>query len=504
MTIKEMEARTGLPRANIRYYESQGLLSPARGENGYRDYSRADGETLLKIKLLRQLGFSLEEVQALQHGDRELSAALEQRLAGLTGEREELERKTRTCREMREDGARYDTLDASHYLERLARPADGSFRADGPAPEVLPEDRVPRRRAPFRRLLARQLDGMLYAALVTLVFQIVFRVNIARIGAGMDILRTVLSVLLMLLAEAALLHRFGTTPGKALFGLRVVREDGSPLSWGQAFRRCGLLACILATAQVLAVLFPLPAGLLWCGYLAWCAWKDKDMPWQGEEELYLEGSTPDAPYWERAVSRFKLLGVLACFALCIGLMVLGDLLASAPRYRGPGLTQAQFVSNYNQVLEYASGGSPSRVLLEDGSLVRPQEAPGNFTFYLDDFPAPEFSFTREGERLTSVTLTRSFQDSGERDFSLATIPRDEMGLTVLALLWEQLGPWEARRLAAQLQERTGDFLYEVPGARIDCAMDFQGYAQLSDGRLLALEDQSHSYRFRFTVALTGE
>ena len=40
MTIKEIEDRTGLPRANIRFYESQGLIAPSRGENGYRDYPR--------------------------------------------------------------------------------------------------------------------------------------------------------------------------------------------------------------------------------------------------------------------------------------------------------------------------------------------------------------------------------------------------------------------------------------------------------------------------------
>ena len=39
MTIKEAEIRTGLARANIRYYEEQGFFTPARGENGYRDYS---------------------------------------------------------------------------------------------------------------------------------------------------------------------------------------------------------------------------------------------------------------------------------------------------------------------------------------------------------------------------------------------------------------------------------------------------------------------------------
>ena len=32
MTIKEMEARTGMTRANIRFYESRGMLSPKRGD----------------------------------------------------------------------------------------------------------------------------------------------------------------------------------------------------------------------------------------------------------------------------------------------------------------------------------------------------------------------------------------------------------------------------------------------------------------------------------------
>ena len=42
MTIKEIEAATGLPRANIRYYESEGFLHPERGSNGYRDFSQND------------------------------------------------------------------------------------------------------------------------------------------------------------------------------------------------------------------------------------------------------------------------------------------------------------------------------------------------------------------------------------------------------------------------------------------------------------------------------
>ena len=55
MTIKEIETLSGLPRANIRYYESEGLIAPKRAENGYREYSQADAEVLLRVKLLRAL-----------------------------------------------------------------------------------------------------------------------------------------------------------------------------------------------------------------------------------------------------------------------------------------------------------------------------------------------------------------------------------------------------------------------------------------------------------------
>ena len=42
MTIKEIETLAEMPRANIRFYESEGLLSPARNVNGYRDYSKEE------------------------------------------------------------------------------------------------------------------------------------------------------------------------------------------------------------------------------------------------------------------------------------------------------------------------------------------------------------------------------------------------------------------------------------------------------------------------------
>ena len=79
MNIKEIEARSGLTRANIRYYEQEGLIAPARRENKYRDYSEEDLETLLRVALLRSLGFSLEESRRLQSGEADFAAAMRAR-----------------------------------------------------------------------------------------------------------------------------------------------------------------------------------------------------------------------------------------------------------------------------------------------------------------------------------------------------------------------------------------------------------------------------------------
>ena len=86
MTIKEIETLSGLPRANIRYYEAEGLITPRRAENGYRDYSQADADTLLRIKLLRALGLTIEQLKTLACGEAALDAVLAERLQAMQQE----------------------------------------------------------------------------------------------------------------------------------------------------------------------------------------------------------------------------------------------------------------------------------------------------------------------------------------------------------------------------------------------------------------------------------
>ena len=164
MTSKEMESRSGVPRANIRYYEAEGLLSPARRGNGYRDYSEEDLRTLEKIKLLRRLGVSVEELRALGAGEADLAAVLDRRLAELGGEQASLERVRQVCGDLRRTGATYAALDPGQYLADLdapALPGEGGlwWRA---VPAELPEaDTLPTVHSAFRRFFARLFDEFL-------------------------------------------------------------------------------------------------------------------------------------------------------------------------------------------------------------------------------------------------------------------------------------------------------------------------------------------------------
>lgn len=65
MNIGLAASETGLPAKTIRYYEDIGLVHPARGENGYRDYADTDVHKLRFLHRARSLGFTIEECRQL-------------------------------------------------------------------------------------------------------------------------------------------------------------------------------------------------------------------------------------------------------------------------------------------------------------------------------------------------------------------------------------------------------------------------------------------------------
>ena len=64
MRIAELEARTGVGRHALRFYEREGLLvGVKRRANNYREYSEATVRDVTLLQQLQSLGFSLQEIR---------------------------------------------------------------------------------------------------------------------------------------------------------------------------------------------------------------------------------------------------------------------------------------------------------------------------------------------------------------------------------------------------------------------------------------------------------
>ena len=120
MKINEVEALVGITKKNIRFYEAEGLLTPRRNsENCYRDYGEAEVETLRRIKLLRKLGFPLEEIRQMQTGSRTVGDGMRRHLVTLEREQENLRSAAQLCAGLTDCAEKLDALDAQSLLEKM-------------------------------------------------------------------------------------------------------------------------------------------------------------------------------------------------------------------------------------------------------------------------------------------------------------------------------------------------------------------------------------------------
>lgn len=65
-TIKQTAEKMGIPADTLRYYDKEGIISPKRSENGYRQYSDNDISTLKNIIVMRYAHFSLAEMKSIE------------------------------------------------------------------------------------------------------------------------------------------------------------------------------------------------------------------------------------------------------------------------------------------------------------------------------------------------------------------------------------------------------------------------------------------------------
>lgn len=112
MTIKEIEQITGLTRSNIRFYEKEKLISPARNAgNGYREYSEEDVKTIQKVAYLRTLGISVEDIRRLSNKEADLYDVVKRQKQILDQQLSELETAKVMCERMLSSNEKIDYED---------------------------------------------------------------------------------------------------------------------------------------------------------------------------------------------------------------------------------------------------------------------------------------------------------------------------------------------------------------------------------------------------------
>lgn len=119
MRIGELSRRTETPRRLLRYYEEQGLISPDREANGYRDYGEALVDRVLQIRgllaaglptrIIRQILPCLVAPRAIHFDE-----ATPEMLATLEQERDRMTERIRTLERNRDA--------VSDYLARVRGP----------------------------------------------------------------------------------------------------------------------------------------------------------------------------------------------------------------------------------------------------------------------------------------------------------------------------------------------------------------------------------------------
>lgn len=115
-TVKEVSSLTGVSIRALHYYDTIGLLPPAKiTESGYRLYDDKALERLQMILLFRELKFPLKDIQKiLDSPDFDRGKALEQQIMLLTLQKEHFENLISLAREIQRTGVK-NMLDFSAF-----------------------------------------------------------------------------------------------------------------------------------------------------------------------------------------------------------------------------------------------------------------------------------------------------------------------------------------------------------------------------------------------------
>ncbi len=478
--INEMETRSGMERANIRFYEREGLITPKRLDNGYRDYSEEDLQIILRIKLLRSLHVSLEEIKGLKDKSRDLADILSQQIIKLDQEKQDAAYAQDVCRAMQEDRVSFENLDAKKYLDGINQ----TIKETGSSYFSVNSDKVPQVFHPWRRFFARMLDFSIYGILWSAILAFAFHINLTGRGNWGNLLDSFMAATIMLFLEPLWLHFFATTPGKAILGLRIETPDGPKLSYGKGFARTwGVISAGMGCNIPILNLIRLWQSHKRCSEYEVQPWDEaiaytfKNRKWQGL--LYIGGYA-------------------AIFAVLLTIISAQHL----PPNRGD-LTVAEFVENYNYYANYFGIDYGNEYLDEKGQWAEKNFDGTPYTTYIGigRREKPRFHFELENEYVTGVSFGVELKNDtgllGSYDSSMTLVSlafagaQNEMGLFSKIL----------KRIAAQINDNSfRNFHFTEAGITFTCDTEYSGYINTRTGILFPEENAGERY-FRLNFSM---
>ena len=408
MKIHEIEQYTSLDRATIRFYEKEGFITPTRLSNGYRDYSQDDIDLLLKIKLLRQLGFSLEQILSLEDGSIAFEDALARQIVKLSENIQFQNASVLVCSEMSKDAVQFRSLDSKYYLQRHKQLLEEQGRReDSIFSESMPKEEP----HPWLRFFARMLDYTILNAVIKFQLIVVFRVRPVP-SNFMNILLGVAVGFLMIPFEALLLSKLGTTPGKFVFGIRLEdKREGGFLPYRDALSRAASVF-LKGNGMYLPIIETITMAVRYCALTGrsikrFARYDEVSMPESMEWDYNVE--TSYHPWsWKRGAALVSVLSIL------ISLTVATAQDSIKPKYRGDALTIAQYADNYNTYLAYLKDSSIYK-LNEDGVKEVPPKDPYVFVVSFNGEESNEngeYTYETNGDSLCAVIYENSWSEAG--------------------------------------------------------------------------------------------
>ena len=344
---------------------------------------------------------------------------------------------------------------------------------------------------PWRRLFAYNLDCKLCQLLLYAVLELGFHVNTNKRSWLLSLLYACLALMLQLLIEPWLLHRFGTTPGKALMGIYIETESGERPTYAQAIARTwkrfwyGLGAEI----PILNLVRMWKKGYRPCRNCEPCAW-------DSENELVC--LIHDRKAWRGWI-------IAAAYAGCVAVNVLLISASALPPCRGR-LTVAQFARNYNMLANYY--GDETNWRLDETGAWEDITPAGVFIVRVgDEIGRPDWQFTLDADGyIQRAELAADYRNCDGMVW-ISTL-EDQTLLGTLSIVCAQPGvhAWSfaPQRIARAFKQQvdTGSMRIDYRGVSVAYDCTYQGFSQA--GAALIPEETENEAHVKLRIEIGDE